>query len=144
MTAILIGTPVINGSTLKRVPRLGESDVFVLKDHIKRIHDANNNPKKQYPKRHEVFLPNKACNRMDYIKRQNSLTPDKDVPKEAKSFLTNNNQFRKHIFVDGTQIVAPKGHLMSGAKHNGAKKQGLNTMFRPAVESKENGGFIAA
>ena len=65
-----------------------------------------------------------------------------DVKKRAKSFLTNNNQFRKHVFVDGTSITAPKGHLMSGAEENGAKKQGLNTVFKPKIESKENGGFI--
>jgi len=142
MSGLLIGTPVIKNGDFKKVRRLGESEEYVIKDEVNKLRNANNNPKKQKPERHQVFVPNKLCNRTDYIKRQNTLAPDKDVQKTSKTFLTNGGKFRKHVFSDGTEIVAPKGHLMSGAAHNGTRKQGLNTVFVPNPESKENAGFI--
>lgn len=142
-SGILIGTPVIKGGEFRKLQRYGESEEFYVPDEIKKLEIANNNPKKQCPERHQTFYVRSFCRRMDYIKRQNSYIPDADVEITAKSYLTNNNQFRKHVFVDGTSITAPKAYLMSGSDDNGAKKQGVNTVFTPD-EAKENGGFIAS
>jgi hypothetical protein len=78
----------------------------------------------------------------DFVKRQDSFIPDNDVNKVARSFKVENNQFRKHVFVDGSSTVAPMAFVFgSKAPDNGAPKQGINTVFKPKP-AKENGGFI--
>jgi len=87
------------------------------------------------------FTPDRG---KSYKQRQGTFIPDDSVKKTASSFLVGNNQFRKHVFTDGSSIVAPKAYIPSAStiENNGAKKQGLNTMFRPDCEGTENGGFI--
>ena len=77
-----------------------------------------------------------------YVNRQGTFYPDKDVKKTAKSFLIENNQFRKFEFVDGSTTIAPKGYIPSGfVKDNGSKDLGVNRVFRPDSEDKMFNGF---
>jgi len=135
---VLIGVPAKQCVSRK----WGEGQKFVIKDEVKRITNANNCPANQCYKGHPVFLKKKPCDSQDFIRRGRSIAPDSDVKKVAKTFLVGNNQFRKYIFEDGSVMVAPKGYLMTGAKNNGDAKQGINTVFCPKGESKENAGFI--
>lgn len=86
------------------------------------------------------FTPDRG---KSYKERQGCFLPDHSVKKVASSFLVENNKFRKHVFTDGSSIVAPKGYIPSAStiENNGAKKQGLNTVFRPRPGT-ENGGWI--
>jgi len=78
-----------------------------------------------------------------YKERQGTFMPDHSVKKTTSSFMVENNQFRKHVFSDGSSTVAPKGYIPSAStiKNNGAKKQGLNKVFKPKAGT-ENGGWI--
>lgn len=135
---ILIGTP----TRTDNVRRRGEGQIYNIDREVHRVTCANNRPDKQQPTRHEVFVPRQPCGRQDFIKRQNSYAPDADVKRATKTRSINHNQFRKHVFDDGSTTIAPKGYLMSGAECNGARDQGVNRAFIPASEDKENGGFV--
>ena len=77
-----------------------------------------------------------------YKKRQGSFLIDDSVKKVTKDYPVVNNQFRKHVFNDGSVTIAPKAYIPdNNVKDNGAKKQGLNTVFRPDA-STETSGFI--
>jgi len=86
------------------------------------------------------FTPDRG---KSYKERQGTFMPDHSVKKAASSVMVHNNQFRKTVFTDGSSIVAPKAYIPSARtiENNGAKKQGLNTVFKPRAGT-ENGGWI--
>ena len=86
------------------------------------------------------FTPDRG---KSYKERQGTFMPDHSVKKTSNSFMVQNNQFRKTVFTDGSSIIAPKAYIPSAStiKNNGAKKQGLNTVFKPKPGT-ENGGYI--
>lgn len=138
MNAILIGTPVTPRYPLRNTIPREEFDMLSVPDEISKINKANNNPKNQVYKGHIVYTYTKDPNSVDFIERQGSYAPDSDVKKVSKSAMIINNQFRKTDFVDGSNIIAPKGYLPTGSDDNGTKKQGINTVFK-IKEPKGNG-----
>jgi len=86
------------------------------------------------------FTPDRG---KSYKERQGTFMPDHSVKKTTSSVMVHNNQFSKRVFDDGSSIVAPKAYIPSAStiKHNGAKKQGINTVFKPRAGT-ENGGWI--
>ena len=86
------------------------------------------------------FTPDRG---KSYKERQNCFIPDHGVKKVVSSKLVENNKFRKRVFTDGSSTVSPKAYIPSdfSIKNNGAKKQGLNTVFKPKPGT-ENAGFI--
>jgi len=78
-----------------------------------------------------------------YKERQGTFLPDHSVKMVSSSVIVENNQFRKRVFTDGSSTISPKAHIPAGStiKNNGAKKQGINTVFKPD-SGTESGGFI--
>ena len=93
-------------------------------------------------RREDKYFPGSPDIGKDFVVRQDCFIPDDDVLKVTKTFMVGNNQFRKHIFQDGSNTIAPKAYIPSSrVPDNGAPKQGINTMFTPQP-SKETSGFI--
>lgn len=139
MTNVLVGLPTKPSKSIFR----GESDIMCIPTEVKKLQCANNKPRCKN-KGPMTFVRRKPvnCGKKDYIQRQNFFAPDKDVEKIAKVVPLHGGKFQKILYEDGTCTIAPKGYLFSGAKDNGAPKQGICTVFKPSFETKENGGVI--
>lgn len=88
----------------------------------------------------QQFTPDRG---KSYKERQGTFMPDHSVKQVSSSVMVENNQFRKRVFTDGSSIVSPKAYIPSASsiQNNGAKKQGVNTIFKPRPGT-ESGGWI--